>query len=142
MAAGRGGERPVRVGVNKMRVNEVRPDRTSSTDHVRREPRVEIARAPQSLERNVALGERGVEGLGCRARVVEPEKGGVDPPRAKRRQQLEHVPLRAADPSDPLDVEDLHRLVAVRGRRSRSQSQPRTSATAARIASRKSKGAR
>ncbi len=125
-----------------MGVNEVRPECAHHVEHAAREQRVDVARARETLERDVTLGERGVEGLRRRSRIVEPEEACVDVSRAQRRQELEDVSLRAAYSPDPLDVEDLHLRSTGFERRARTHDQPWTIAVAARSASRKSNGAR
>ena len=99
----------VHVRVHEMRVHEVGRERAYRGRGSAGEPGIEVARALDALERDVPRGQRLVERLGRGgACVVEAEEGRVDPPRAERGQELQLVPLRAADPSDALDVEDLH----------------------------------
>ncbi len=138
----RRGDRPVHVRVNEMGVNEVRLECAGRACCPAREQRVDVARARETLERDVTLGEGGVEGLRRRARVVEPEEARVDVSRAQPRQQLEDVSFRAAYSPDPLDVQNLHLWSTGCERRARTHDQPWTMAVAASRASRKSKGAR
>ena len=49
-----------------------------------------------------------VERLDRPGGVVEPEEHGLDPVLAQRRQQRQQMPLGAADPADPVDVDDPH----------------------------------
>src|SRR5439155_13008032 len=69
--------------------------------------------------------------------VVEPEKADVGAALGERRQQRQQVPFRAADSSDPVDVQNPH-VRCVRARRSQSQ----TSAVPASNAIRKSHATR
>ena len=136
-----GRERAVHVGMDEMGVHEVGAGRANRTDHSPCQPWVGVPRAGQALERDLALGERLVEGVRMRTRVVETQERGLDPCRPKRGQQFEHVPLRAADSADALEVQNPHDCVAAVGQRARSSPQARTRAAAARTASRKSMGA-
>ena len=80
--------------------------RSRSAAHAQGEARVEIARRGDPFERDAQSLVEGVRGPG---RVVETEKAHVDAPLGEGRQEREQMPLGTADPTDPMDVEDLHR---------------------------------
>jgi len=95
--------------VHEVSVGDVRSGSSNRIDYAAGEQRIDVARTQDTLERNVLLDQRLIEGLRGRTYVVEPEKPRVDPARAKRRKELEDMSFRTTDAPDSLDVENLHR---------------------------------
>ena len=126
-------QRAVDVAVHEVRVDDVRLQPAELAPHAPRERRVEVARArephaarPRARGRTARARPPGRRARGRRARR---------PCSAQRRQQRQQVPLGAADPADPVDVDDpitcrfraAGRAAAPqgRGRRQREQEVPR-----------------
>ena len=103
-AAESGGEPAVDVGMDEMRVNDVRTQRACEPHE---QDRIEVARRQNAHRRHV---ERTVE-VGCiPAGIVEPDEDRLDTAFGERRQQRQQVPLRAADAANPVHVHDPHRV--------------------------------
>jgi hypothetical protein len=97
-------ERAVDVGVDEVRVDEVGvPGGAGDLDG---QPRVDVSRCRGPLEGHRQLL---VERVGLPRRVVQAEEADVDASLRERRQQREQVPLGAADSTDPVNVQDVHR---------------------------------
>jgi hypothetical protein len=118
-------ERAEPVGVDEVRVQNIRPADRAPESPSRANPRV----------RHLAPVELVVERLRIPAdQIVQPDEARVDAERAQRRQQRQQVALGAADPAHLVDVNDLHHV--------RNRVHSRSSATAASSANRKSQGTR
>ena len=98
-----GGKSPVHVGVDEVRVHEV--GAAQRAPEAADEPRVEVPPAREPFERHRQLR---VEGLRRGGRVVQADEADVEAALGEGRQERQQVPLGAADPADPVEVDDLH----------------------------------
>lgn len=122
------------VGVHQVHMHELRPEGPRGTRDPEGKSRIGVVAGGNACEWDARRRERLVERLRRSARVVQPDEGGLDAMCPQRGQQREQVALGAADPGDPVDVDDPHQ------RRSRASAGGR--AEAASSTRRKSHGAR
>ncbi len=120
--------------MHEVRMHELRPKRPGGVRDPEWKAGIEVVPRPDASERDPSLLEHGVERARRAARIVEPDERRLNPVRPECGQQREQVPFGAADPGDPVDVDDAHQ------RRRRARACP--IAEAARRTRRKSQGAR
>ena len=105
---GAGRNRAVDVGVDEVRMEEIRLLGPNRPGHVARQPWADVGTAAHRAVRDAEPVERVVEAGRVAAGHVEPEEAGVDATLAQRREQREQVSLRAADAGQLVQVEDSH----------------------------------
>src|SRR5206468_4278873 len=102
----------VGVGVDHVRVHEVRPLRVERANDAAREQRRDIEAARDALPGNPPLVECAMESLGVTARI-ERKETGVDAALAQCREECEQMLLATADSAHLRHVNDSHRSRAL-----------------------------